>query len=119
MQTLRPPAGLRRSGKRLWASVVAEFDLEQHEAELLERACRTVDLMHTLDSIIRRDGPMLGDRVHPAVIERRLQALTFSRLIASLRLPDDEDRRPQRRGSSRGVYPRAIVRPASRLRALP
>jgi hypothetical protein len=50
-----------------------------------------------------------GDKVaHPALIEARQQALVLSRLIASLRLPSgdvDEDlKRPQRRGASRGSY---------------
>ena len=37
---------------------------------------------------------------HPALTESRQQSITLTRLIASLRLPSDEDDvRPQRRGS--------------------
>ncbi|MFC5208610.1 hypothetical protein ACFPM0_18860 [Pseudonocardia sulfidoxydans] len=43
-------------------------------------------------------------RVHPAVIEARQQRLTLARLVASLRVPDDGDVRPQRRGAARGFY---------------
>src|SRR5437867_9467280 len=101
-----PPRGLHVAGKRLWRAVTADYELRQHELDLLERACTTLDRLRALDAVIEREGLGAGDRAHPALVEARLQNITFARLIVALRLPDDEDEtlhRPQRRGS-RGVY---------------
>ncbi len=73
---------------------------------MLREAARTVDQLDALDDVVRRDGVMLVDRVHPAVVEARQLRLTLARLIASLRLPDEVDERPQRRGGARGIYQR-------------
>ena len=101
------PSGLKADGKRLWDSVVGEFDLMQAELDLLERACRCLDHIGALDRVVERDG--MGDpsdptRIHPALVEARMQSQVFGRLIAALRLPSgDEDVRPQYRGP-RGFY---------------
>jgi hypothetical protein len=99
-----PPRGLKTSGKRLWLSVVEDYELRQHEADLLEQACKTIDRIDELDRVIEKVGPGAGERVHPAVTEARMQGILFARLIASLRLPDELDMRPKRRSGSRGVY---------------
>ena len=76
---------------------------------ILEQACRTVDLIGTLDAAVRRDGPVVqrgkhGDPApHPAAVEGRQQRLTLARLLTALRLPDGDGVRPQGRGL-RGVY---------------
>jgi len=101
-----PPRGLQDPGKRLWRAVTGDYELRQHELDLLERACIVLDRLKTLDAVVARDGVGAGDRPHPALIESRMQSIVFARLIVALRLPDDEDEtlhRPQRRGS-RGVY---------------
>jgi hypothetical protein len=48
-----------------------------------------------------------GDEVpNPLLTEARMQAVVYTRLVASLRLPTDEHAlRPQRRGGARGTYP--------------
>jgi hypothetical protein len=38
-----PPRGLDASGRRLWKSVVTDYDLDVHEQLLLVQACRCVD----------------------------------------------------------------------------
>ncbi|MFQ1000469.1 hypothetical protein [Modestobacter sp. SSW1-42] len=104
----RTPPGLKAAGKRLWASVTDEYDLDVHEEALLLEACRTKDLLNELDSTVRREGVVIpgeqGPRVHPAVTEARLQKTSLNQLIASLRLPNEEGTRPQRRGSARRSY---------------
>lgn len=107
----RPPKGLRAPGRRLWRSVQADYELEEHETALLVEACRTVDLLDALAQIVADEGPMLDGRVHPAVVEARQLRIALARLTAALRLPagDDGDhqqgaRRPQRRVGARGVY---------------
>jgi len=108
------PRGLRTPGKQLWASVVGDYDLDQHETALLVEACRTVDVLDQLDAAVRRDGPLVsspqGQRAHPAAVEARQQRIALARLLAALRLPAGEDgdqqmgARPQRRVGARGVY---------------
>ena len=99
----KPPGTLGPGGRRLWHSVVEEFELRQFELDLLERACIALDRLSALDEVLHRQGLDVDGRAHPALVESRMQAIVFARLITALRLPDEEDRKPQRRGS-RGVY---------------
>jgi len=112
MNTPKPPTGTKTSGGLLWAAVLADYELEQHEEALLLQAVRALDLLDDLAAIVRRDGPMIegptGSRVHPAVVEARQLKIAFARLLAALRLPAGEEgdasRRPQRRVGVRGVH---------------
>jgi hypothetical protein len=99
-----PPAGLKRDGLRLWQSVTADFELHQAELDILARACRTADYITRLDRIVEHDGIGVGDRVHPALVESRLQSQLLARLLVALRIPSgDEESRSQYRGV-RGFY---------------
>jgi hypothetical protein len=112
------PKDTRASGKRLWSSILAEYELEEHELALLREMVRTVDQLDQLQAIIDRDGLLvtgqgLGKKVHPAVVEARQLRIALARLAAALRLPagDEESgdakvgtRRPQRRVGVRGPY---------------
>lgn len=112
----KPPAGTRSSGRRLWSSILEEYELEEHEVVLLKEMVRCVDLLDELAKIAQRDGtivpgPALTTRVHPALVEARQARITLARLSAALRLPAGEEgdeqqgaRRPQRRVGARGVY---------------
>jgi len=77
------PSGrrFRAAGKRLWDSVLADYELEVHEEAMLTQACRTVDVLESLHRIIALQGPMqateTGSRAHPAVIEARQQRLAW------------------------------------------
>jgi hypothetical protein len=113
----RPPRGLKAGGRKLWLSVVEEYELEEHESALLLEMCRARDRLDALAAVIRAEGVIeegLG-RAHPAAVEARQLAITFSRLSAALRLPagaeDDRQahaRRPQRRHGVRGIYVRRV-----------
>lgn len=103
------PAGLGETGEALWESVVGEFDLEEHELVTLKEACRTADRLDALDDDMRNQPLTVinskGDETaNPRIVEQRQQSITYTRLMASLRLPDEEDRLPQHRGASRGTY---------------
>jgi hypothetical protein len=112
--TPRAPDGLQAAGKRLWLSVVKDYEFDEHELALLVEAVRTVDALTRLDHEVRRDGVLVdspqGQRAHPALVEARQQRIALARLLAALRLPNGEadDRqagaRPQRRVGARGVY---------------
>ncbi|MGI8680857.1 MAG: terminase [Mycobacteriales bacterium] len=109
-----PPAGTRAAGRRLWHSVLADYDLEEHELALLVEATRTIDLLAELDLVVRKEGAVVespqGRKANPAAVEARQQRIALARLLAALRLPAGEDgdqaegRRPQRRVGVRGVH---------------
>jgi hypothetical protein len=113
---VKAPVGLAAAGRKLWTSVTGDYVLDEHESRLLLEACRTVDLLDGLEEAVRRDGPLLsspqGQRAHPAAVEARQQRITLARLLAALRLPDEEaaGRPGHRPAGARGVY---AVRPAS------
>lgn len=112
--TEKPPTGTRAAGRRLWDSVMTDFELDEHERTLLVEAVRTVDLLAALEAEVKRDGAIVespqGRKANPAAVEARQQRIALARLLAALRLPAGEDgdqqatARPQRRVGARGVY---------------
>lgn len=103
----KPPTDLKRSGRALWRAVVAEFDLDEHERQLLHETCRTRDLCDRLQAVLDQDGPMSessqGVRVHPAAVELRQQRIVLARLLAALNVPSGEEDAGAHR-APRGVY---------------
>jgi hypothetical protein len=103
------PRGSGPAGRKLWRSVVTDYQLEQHEECLLIQAVRCADLLDDLAEAL--DGAELtvtnrfGEPVtNPLITEQRQQAIVLARLLAAMRLPSgDEADRPQRR-SVRGAY---------------
>jgi hypothetical protein len=109
--SVRYPKGLGASGRRLWKSVLTDYELEQHEEALLVQACRTADTLEDLQCVIDAEGVLLDTKPHPALVEARQQRLVLARLIVALRVPLGEEASPhvgsprlQYRGI-RGVYP--------------
>ncbi len=104
------PSGLKRNGRgrALWRAVLGPLDLDLNERLLLHEACRAADLLDDLAAELAVHGMVLPDgRPSPLLVEVRQQRVAFSRLLASLRLPEDladPGKRPQRRGAARGVY---------------
>ncbi len=104
----KAPNGFGVQGKRLWSAVSSEFELAEHEAALLDEACRVRDMVATLRAQLEKDGTMIGSsqgqRLHPAIAEIRAQQLALARLLATLDVPAPvEDALPASRGV-RGVY---------------
>ncbi|THJ64586.1 terminase [Arthrobacter echini] len=107
----KTPAGLKAGGRKLWRSVTVDYELGEHELSILLEAARTVDALDALQEIVREEGVTnvspQGVRAHPALVEARQQRVTLAKLVASLRIPlEDEDagtRLPQKR-----VGPRAV-----------
>lgn len=106
----RPPEGLRKTGRSLWRTVMTDYELTEPEQVMLREACRTADLIDSLQGTLDAEGTMSessqGIRVHPAAVELRQQRVTLARLWAALRVPLGEDEqagRSQHRGI-RGVY---------------
>lgn len=101
----KPPTDLKRSGRALWRAVLKDFDLDEHERQLLHETCRTRDLCDRLQVELDRDGVMSessqGVRVHPAAGELRQQRIVLARLLAALNIPSGEEDAVRR---VRGVY---------------
>ena len=76
----RAPKSLSSAGKALWDGVVAKYDLRVDELAVLEAACKTADMIATLDKqwdelgkpFLTR-GSMGQDVIHPLIGERRAQ----------------------------------------------
>ncbi|MGH4020340.1 MAG: hypothetical protein ACRDT0_14120 [Pseudonocardiaceae bacterium] len=103
------PPGAGAAGKRLWRATVADYELPEHELLILKEAVRTADLLERLEEAISTGELTVTNRFgeivsHPAIVEARQQRQRLASLLASLRLPDDEGDRPQRRGAARGTY---------------
>lgn len=97
---------LGKVGKSLVSSVLADFELADHEIIQLHAAARCADLIERLEEHLA-DSPLIqsspsGDRIHPAAVELRQQKALFSRLCVSIGLPSGEEE-SQARGP-RGVY---------------
>ena len=96
----RVPAGLKAGGRKLWRSVTADFELGEHELSILLEASRTVDALDELEKIVREEGVTnvspQGVRAHPALVEARQQRVTLAKLVASLRIPLEEEEAPNR-----------------------
>lgn len=91
-----PPASLEDAGATLWRDVVAKYDLRVDELAVLEAACKTADMIATLDrewdnlgKPFMTRGSMGQDVIHPLIGERRTQQSALARFLAALKLPDD------------------------------
>ena len=110
----RPPSDLTRAGRgrRLWRAITSELTLNEHEVSLLHEACRVLDRLDLLDGLTRAGAVLKDGRMAPWLVEARQQQLVLTRLLASLRLPDDlalPEARPQRRSGARGAYGLKLV----------
>ncbi|WP_026548994.1 terminase [Arthrobacter sp. Br18] len=107
----KTPSGLKAGGRKLWRSVTDDYELGQHELSILLEAARTLDALDELERIVRDEGVTnvspQGVRAHPALVEARQQRVTLAKLVASLRIPlEDEQeaiRTPQRRSGVRNI----------------
>lgn len=109
-----PPKGSKAAGRRLWASVLDGFELDEHELTLLRQAARTADSCDLLQAVVEAEGHIVGvgerARTHPALVELRQQRILLARLVVSLRVPMGADEQPKQgaprlqRRALRGVY---------------
>src|ERR1700743_1958441 len=94
------PKGLGVAGRRLWRSVLGDFELAEHERALLAQACAVADVCGLLQAQVDADGPLMRSRLdelraHPALVELRQQRQLLARLIVALRVPlGDQETEP-------------------------
>jgi hypothetical protein len=109
----RAPEGAGKEGRRLWSSVLGEFELSGHELAVLWQAVRATDRCEALAAALAETGLTQRTahgavKLNPLAAELRSAELGLCRLLLCLRIPlggvEDEDRaRGQHRGV-RGVY---------------
>jgi hypothetical protein len=103
-------------GERLVAEILAEMAESQiipdsKESALLDTARTMVDRMAQLDAIVTRDGPILVSatgvqRVHPALAEYRLMAVSLPKVLAGIVIGDSSSGPPKDAAKQRAVNAR-------------
>jgi hypothetical protein len=98
----RAPAGLGAAGRRLWASVLADYDLSVPELELLRQAAGVADLIARASAQLADDDLMVaGSRgqpvVNPLVWHVASQRRLLESLIRSMALPFPDEHAGRRR----------------------
>lgn len=96
MSKIEAPKTLDAAGKALWARVVPAYTLRVDELAVLEAACKTADMIATLDKewdalgkpFLTR-GSMGQDVIHPLIGELRAQQSQLAKLLGLLKLPDE------------------------------
>lgn len=94
-KTPRAPAGLGTRGRAYWRATMGAYELTDSETELLLEVCRTLDDLARLAEAIDREGAMVKGSagqpvVNPALTEARGQRAILHRLVAALKLPDED-----------------------------
>lgn len=94
------PDGLDTAGRDLWTAITSDidqdFELDHRELAILERACRQADDVARCEQVVERDGPEATGSagqpiVSPYLVEARQGRATVSRLLASIKLPEETD----------------------------
>jgi hypothetical protein len=94
---VKPPTGLKASGKRLWLSVADRYVLTAAELEMLSQACRTADELDRLERAVRQlteltvHGSTGQPKAHPLLEEVRRHRVLLERLTSALCLPNEDE----------------------------
>jgi hypothetical protein len=92
------PHGLGPEGKKLWESIVGQFDLsvEPHKRRILFDACKTADVLKRMDDAAR-DAPLtvkgsMGQEViNPLIAQSQTARGQLAQLLARLNFAGMED----------------------------
>jgi hypothetical protein len=101
----QPPAGLKTRGRSLWRSIMAVYQLDPAETELLHELCRNLDEIDALvaalaDQPVVVEGSQGQPRPNPLLAELRAHRTLSERLAAALALPVGGEVVGRRRSSS-------------------
>lgn len=83
------------AGAKVWRSLVSEYQFRADELQILEDACREIDLVAQLDKALAAGdmltaGSMGQPVVNPLVKEIGNHRLIVKQLFAQLKIPDGE-----------------------------
>jgi hypothetical protein len=116
MSVPRPPEGAGPEGRRLWRSVLADFELNGPERAVLRQAVRAADRCEALAAVLAETGLTTmtahgAVKLNPVASELRSAEIALARLLMALRIPVGgvEEEGPSASSSSqhrgmRGVY---------------
>ena len=114
------PSGLRAGGRTLWDGIAGSFELLPEQLVQLEEACRAKDRLDEFDRIIAGKGVLelmrfrcreafrddeddrhlsVEVRFDSVISQANATANQMKQMLAALRLPDQDGRRPQYRGA--------------------
>jgi hypothetical protein len=91
------PTKLGTKSRKVWKGITESYELRADELQILEDACREIDLCEQMEAKLALDAELvvtgsMGQPVaHPMVAELRQHRSTVQRLLSSLRLPADEE----------------------------
>ena len=89
---MNAPTGLAKGGTTLWSAITEAHELDATQVVQLEEACRAKDRCDLLDS-------MLSEGMDSALLkDANATANLMKQLLAALRLPDENGKKPQYRG---------------------
>ena len=88
----------------LWNQYVSEYELSASDEVLLREACATVSLVEALDAVVANQGPMLADKIPPAVTEARFAKALVLKQLSQLERLADVVGNSRNKGGSRGAY---------------
>jgi hypothetical protein len=99
----KPPDGLETTGRHLWDSVTATFELNAGEIAILRQACRTADEITLLEAELRGSSLVVAGyagQLRPNPLLKIIQdhRLLLRRLVDSLALPDEDQESGMRPG---------------------
>src|SRR4051794_18757444 len=90
----RPPRGTGAAGRTWWEAIAGRFELLPHETAVLRRIVVAADRIAALEARIEADGAVIeterGPVVHPAAVEVRQLDSLIGKLVAGLRIPDED-----------------------------
>jgi len=114
MAEMKPPSGLGAAGARLWREVVAGYELDPAERELLGAAARTADELVLLEAALRDSPPVVSGSAgqpvaSPVLGQLRSHRRTLESLLRSLALPQAGEqvgrvRSPQAAGAAQARW---------------
>lgn len=106
--TIRAPVGLGLDGKRLWHSVLDDFELEDWQLAILRSACESADRVAEARAEVKRDGITVegrfGPRAHPALAVERDSRTALLRALRELSLDASSAEKYARPASIVGRY---------------
>ena len=95
-----PPVALQSSGRRLWDTVIGQFDLEPHDLQMLAAACEAFDIAARHKRKLDKEGLTFRDKLgnprpHPSCSEHRAALDAYRKLMRELGLgTEPPDSRP-------------------------
>jgi hypothetical protein len=96
------------AGREWWAAIAGRWELDPHEVALLRRVVAIADRITRLEETVEREGDLVsgrdGPKGNPALAEVRQSEALLAKIVAQLRIPDDQGVRPQTRGGHRSAH---------------